>query len=147
MEITSSQKITKTILCDKIVELKGQYDKSDCNNKLLKSISEDVTTSIKMDSFRLLNVIFHQNNYNRMVDERAASLQNNNLDSGTKTGQLYFTLTWIMDGTCTPKLLNTIPSFIVLLIGLKLGLVLINISNNMKIIVIIKLSLVLTMFF
>ena len=43
-----------------------------------------------MNSFRLLNVIFHENNYNRL-DERAASLQKDDLDSGVKIGQLYFT--------------------------------------------------------
>ena len=62
MGITGSRKILKTAICDRIIELKRQYDESDCTNGLLKSISVDATTIIKLNSFRLLNVIFHENN-------------------------------------------------------------------------------------
>ena len=51
MGIPGSQKVTKTIICDKIIEMKRKYDESDCTNGLLKSVSEDVTTSINTNSF------------------------------------------------------------------------------------------------
>ena len=90
MGIKGSRKIIKTAVCEKIIELKRKYDESDCTDGLFKSVSKDVTTvTITTNSFRLLNVIFHADNYDRL-DERAASLEKDDLDSGKKTGQQYY---------------------------------------------------------
>ena len=90
MKIAGSRKATKTNLCDKIIEMKRMYEESDCTDGLLKSVPKDAkdasTDTTNMNSFRLLNVIFHEDNYNRL-DERAASLDKDDLDSGKKTGQ------------------------------------------------------------
>ena len=90
MGIKGSRKINKTGICEKIIELKRKYDESDGTDGLFKSVSKDVTTdTTTTNSFRLLNVIFHSDNYDRL-DERAASLEKDDLDSGKKTGQQYY---------------------------------------------------------
>ena len=93
MNIPGSRKATKINLCDMIIELKRKYDESDSTDGLLKSVSKDSkdasTDTTTTNSFRLLNVIFHADNYDRL-DERAASLDKDDLDSGKKTGQQYY---------------------------------------------------------
>ena len=84
MGIKGSRKMTKLSICDKIIEMKRKYNKSDCTDGLFKSVSTDgPTDTTNTNSFWLLNVIFHSDNYN-CLDERAASLEKDDLDSGKK---------------------------------------------------------------
>ena len=89
MRIPGSWKATKTNLCDMIIELKRKYDESDCTKWIIKSVSVLEDNDNNTNSFWLLNVIFHADNYD-CLDERAVSLEKDDLESGKKTGQQYY---------------------------------------------------------
>ena len=84
---------SKYELCVKIVEGRVAYENNGGTGGVLnfKPSSKDTKpSSVGVNGFRLLNVIFHTNNI-PLLDERATCMSKPQLDDGMKTGQTYYT--------------------------------------------------------
>ena len=84
---------SKYDLCVKVVEARVAYENNGGTGGVLnlKPSSKDTKpSSVGVNGFRLLNVIFHTNNI-PLLDERATCMSKPQLDDGMKTGQTYYT--------------------------------------------------------
>ena len=84
---------SKYELCVKIVEGRVAYENNGGTGGVLNlepSSKDTKPSSVGVNGFRLLNVIFHTNNI-PLLDERATCMSKPQLDDGMKTGQTYYT--------------------------------------------------------